>query len=127
MVGVTVLSALEISVRAAVSRAGEDLIAVDVSSVFPYADIFLLVTGSSERNVSAIADGIEEELSHAGVKFHRREGHGQGRWELIDFNGLVVHVLHHEDRMFYGLERLWADCPSIPIDEFLMSKVGVVN
>jgi ribosome-associated protein len=82
----------------------------------PLADIFLIATGRNERNVVAIAGEIEDQLIEAGTKLLRREGRAEGRWVLLDFGDLVVHVFHEEDRMYYSLERLWKDCPVIPID-----------
>jgi ribosome-associated protein len=107
---------VNIAAEAADSKAGEDLVALDVSGPLPLADAFLLVTGRSERNVVAIAEAIEDRLLEAGTKTLRREGRAEGRWILLDFGDLVVHVFHEEERMFYALERLWKDCPVIPIE-----------
>ena len=107
---------LQLAAVAADSKAGEDLVALDVSGPLPFADIFLLVSGNSERNVVAIADAVEDALNEAGVKTLRREGKEQGRWVLLDFGDLVVHVFHQEDRQYYSLERLWRDCPVVPFD-----------
>lgn len=107
---------LQVAARAADSKGAEDLVALDVSNPLPLADIFLLVTGRSERNVIAIAGEIEDKLNEAGVKTLRREGKAEGRWILLDFGDLVVHVFHEEDRMYYALERLWKDCPVVPLE-----------
>lgn len=101
--------------RAADDIGGSDFVAVDVSEPLPLADIFLLVTGRSERNVQAIADAIEDSLNDSGVKTLRREGRAEGRWVLLDFGDLVCHVFHEEERLFYSLERLWKDCPVVPL------------
>ncbi|WP_336646307.1 ribosome silencing factor [Microbacterium sp. USHLN186] len=107
---------LQIAARAADSKGGEDLIALNVSEPLPLVDIFLLVTGNSERNVAAIADEIEDKLLEAGHKRVRREGRAESRWVLLDFGDLVVHVFHAEERVYYSLERLWKDCPVIPLE-----------
>lgn len=107
---------LQLAAVAADSKGGEDLIAIDVSEPLPLVDVFLLVTGRSERNVAAIADEIEDRLVEAGHKRLRREGRREARWVLIDFGDLVVHVFHEEERVYYGLERLWKDCPIVPIE-----------
>ncbi len=107
---------LQIAARAAVSKGGEDLVALDVSEPLPLVDVFLVVTGNSERNVAAIADEIEDSLIEAGHKRVRREGRSEARWVLLDFGDLVVHVFHAEERVYYGLERLWKDCPVIPLE-----------
>jgi ribosome-associated protein len=106
---------LQIAAVAADSKGGEDLVALDVSEPLPLVDIFLLVTGRSERNVAAIADEIEEKLLEAGHKRLRREGQQESRWILLDFGDLVVHVFHEQERVYYGLERLWKDCPVVPV------------
>jgi ribosome-associated protein len=106
---------LEVAVAAADAKQGEDLVALDVSGPLPLTDIFLLATGRNERNVIAIASEIEDKLIEHGVKTIRREGRAEGRWVLLDFGDLVVHVFHEEDRMYYSLERLWKDCPAIPL------------
>ncbi|TFD55119.1 ribosome silencing factor [Cryobacterium frigoriphilum] len=107
---------LQVAVLAADDKGGENLVALDVSNPLPLADIFFMVTGRSERNVIAIAGEIEDKLIEAGHKPLRREGRTAGRWVLIDFGDLVVHVFHEEEREYYGLERLWKDCPVVPIE-----------
>jgi ribosome-associated protein len=107
---------LRIASLAADDKQAEDLVALDVSGPLPLTDIFLLATGRNERNVMSIAGEIEDKLIEAGAKPLRREGRSEGRWVLLDFGDLVVHVFHEEDRMYYSLERLWKDCPVIALD-----------
>lgn len=107
---------LHVAALAADSKQGEDLVGLDVSGPLPLTDIFFLVTGRNERNVQAIAGEIEDKMLEAGAKALRREGRAEGRWILLDFGDLVAHVFHEEDRMYYSLERLWKDCPAIPIE-----------
>ncbi|GHF24307.1 ribosome silencing factor [Pseudolysinimonas yzui] len=107
---------LRVAAHAADAKQAEDLVALDVSGPLPLTDIFLLATGRNERNVMSIAGEIEDKLIEAGAKPLRREGRSEGRWVLLDFGDLVVHVFHEEDRMYYSLERLWKDCPVIPLD-----------
>lgn len=107
---------LQLAAAAADSKGGIDLVALDVSGPLPLTDAFLLVTGSVERNVIAIASEVEDQLNEAGVRTLRREGKAEGRWILLDFGDLVVHVFHEEDRMYYALERLWKDCPVLPLE-----------
>jgi ribosome-associated protein len=114
--GAQAKSMLNIAATAADSKGGEDLVALDVSQPLPLVDIFLLVTGRSERNVAAIADEIEDKLLEAGHKRLRREGRQESRWVLLDFGDLVVHVFHEQERVYYGLERLWKDCPVVQIE-----------
>jgi ribosome-associated protein len=106
---------LTVVALAADSKQGEDLVALDVSGPLPLTDIFFLATGRNERNVQAIAGEIEDKMIEAGVKTIRREGRAEGRWILLDFGDVVAHIFHEEDRMYYSLERLWKDCPAIPL------------
>ena len=107
---------LSVAALAADSKQGEDLVALDVSGPLPLTGVFLLVSGRNERNVQAIASEVEDKLLEIGAKALRREGRAEGRWVLLDFGDLVVHVFHEEDRMYYSLERLWKDCPVIPLN-----------
>ncbi len=107
---------LTIAAAAADDKGGVDLVALNVSGPLPLVDAFLIVTGRNERNVAAIADEVEDRLNEAGVKRLRREGREESRWVLLDFGDLVVHVFHEQERTYYGLERLWKDCPVIPLE-----------
>ncbi|GAB3606103.1 ribosome silencing factor [Conyzicola nivalis] len=107
---------VNVAAAAADSKQAEDIVALDVSGPLPLTDVFLIATGRNERNVVAIAGEIEDKMLEAGAKTIRREGRAEGRWILLDFGDLIVHVFHEEDRMYYSLERLWKDCPTIPLD-----------
>ena len=110
---------LTVMALAADEKQGEDPVALDVSGPLPLTDIFFLVSGRNERNVIAIAGEIEDKMIEAGAKPLRREGRSEGRWVLLDFGDVVAHVFHEEDRMYYSLERLWKDCPAIPLEQKL--------
>lgn len=107
---------LQIAARAADDKGGEDIVALDVSEPLAFTDIFMVVTGRNERNVGAIADEIEDKLHEAGRRRVRKEGRAGGRWVLLDFDDIVVHVFHEEEREYYSIERLWRDCPVIPVE-----------
>jgi ribosome-associated protein len=104
-----------LAAEAADSKQAQDLVALDVSGPLPLTDVFLLASGRNERNVIAIAEEVIDRLAETGVKPIRREGLSEGRWVLLDFGDIVVHVFHEEDRMYYSLERLWKDCPVVPL------------
>ena len=112
--------ALELSAAAA-SAASEklavDIVALDVSETLVITDVFLICSAGNDRQVKAIVDGIEAALDRLDVDPIRREGERDGRWVLLDYLDIVVHVQHEEERSFYGLERLWKDCPTIPLPE----------
>ena len=110
------LELVKIAAAAADSKQAEDIVALDVSGPLPLTDVFVLATGRNERNVVAIAGEVEDKMLEAGVKLLRREGRQEGRWILLDFGDIIVHVFHEEDRLYYALERLWKDCPAIPVE-----------
>jgi ribosome-associated protein len=105
-----------IAADAAAEKLGSDIVLIDVSDRLALTDVFVIVTGSNERQVEAIVDSVEEKLRAVGVKPLRREGRREGRWVLLDYAEIVVHIQHAEERILYDLERLWRDCPTIPFD-----------
>lgn len=104
----------QVAAQAAADKKADDIRIIDVGDHMVITDIFLVASASNERQVLAIVDEIEEKLSAIGVKPARREGARGGRWVLLDYVDLVVHVQHAEEREFYALDRLWKDCPVIP-------------
>jgi ribosome-associated protein len=102
-----------VAADAAADKLATDIVLIDVSDRLVITDVFVIATGSNERQVDAIVDAVEEKLRAAGVKPLRREGRRDGRWVLLDYADIVVHVQHAEERVFYALERLWKDCPTI--------------
>lgn len=110
-----VLEETRVAARAASAKQGADIVAFDVADQLAIAEIFLLTSAASERQVGAIVDAIDEAMRAIGAKPIRREGDRTNRWVLLDYGGLVVHVQHAEERAFYGLERLWRDCPRIEL------------
>ena len=109
------MSIARTAAKAASDKLAEDIVAIDVSERLAITDIFLIASASNERQVNAIVDGIEEELAKKDLKPVRREGRSEGRWVLLDYANVVVHVQHEEDRVFYALERLWKDCPAVDL------------
>jgi ribosome-associated protein len=111
--------------QAAADKLASDILLLDVSEQLVITDVFLLASAPSDRQVKAIVDDIEDQLRELGAKPIRREGEKEGRWVLLDFGDLVVHVQHQEERVFYALERLWKDCPVIPfVDRDLERAAG---
>ena len=101
---------------AASEKLAEDILAFDVSDQLSIADIFVLCSAPSERQVDAIVDAVEAELRKFGAKPVHREGERDKRWVLLDYLDIVIHVQHSEERLFYSLERLWRDCPTVDLD-----------
>ena len=100
---------ISIIAKACNDKKGFDIKVLNLIKLTPIADYFIIVSGNSTSQVVAIADGIEEKMAEAGFHPSGKEGHGSGRWILLDFGDIVVHVFHKEDREFYNLEKLWAD------------------
>jgi ribosome-associated protein len=105
-----------VAANAAADKKASDVIVLDVSEQLVITDCFVIASAPNERQVGAIVDNVEEKMRGAGTKPVRREGAREGRWVLLDFVDVVVHVQHAEERVFYGLERLWKDCPRIEFD-----------
>ena len=106
-----------VAANAAADKKASDVIVLDVSDQLVITDCFVIASAPNERQVGAIVDNVEEKMREAGTKPVRREGAREGRWVLLDFVDVVVHVQHADERAFYGLERLWKDCPRIRFPE----------
>ncbi|MFC0532641.1 ribosome silencing factor [Phytohabitans kaempferiae] len=102
--------------QAAADKKAQDIVIIDVADQMVITDAFVLASAPNERQVQAIVDAIEEALVDLPEKAKpvRREGERSGRWVLLDYVDIVVHVQHTEEREFYALDRLWKDCPTIP-------------
>src|SRR5262244_4566403 len=111
-----------IAAEAAAEKLAADIIAYDVSEQLVITDVFLLCSAANDRQIRAIVDEIEEKMRQAGARPVRREGERERRWVLLDYLDIVIHVQLAEERIYYALERLWKDCPRVPLPE----PVGVV-
>lgn len=105
----------EAATSAAADKLATDLMIIDVSEQLVITDCFVLASAPNERAVGAVVDAVEQRLRGLGERPARREGEREGRWVLLDYIDIVVHVQHAEERVFYALERLWKDCPSVPL------------
>lgn len=105
-----------IAARAADDKLAANVVILDVSEQLVITDCFVIASADNERQVSAIVDEVEEKLREAGHKPVRREGTREGRWALLDYIDVVVHIQHVEERSYYALDRLWQDCPAIEIE-----------
>ncbi|MEA2599194.1 MAG: ribosome-associated protein [Acidobacteriota bacterium] len=101
------------AVAAAEDRKALDLKVLHLQKVSDFTDYFLICSGTNERQVQAIADGVQERLRANRVRPLHVEGYNRGQWVLLDYGDLVVHVFQEEPRRFYALERLWGDAPDV--------------
>ncbi|MHB2022577.1 MAG: ribosome silencing factor [Mycobacteriales bacterium] len=100
---------------AAADKLATDLLILDVSEQLVITDCFVLAAAPNDRAVHAVVDAVEERLRALGARPVRREGERDGRWVLLDYIDIVVHVQHSEEREYYALERLWKDCPTVAL------------
>lgn len=116
----TARSSALVAAAAAADKLATDVVVLDVSDQLVITDLFVIASAPNERQVGAIVDEVELKMREAGSKPVRREGTKEGRWVLLDYVDVVVHVQHADERSFYGLERLWKDCPVVPLPEGLL-------
>ncbi len=105
-----------VAARAAATKLAEDIVVIDVSGQLVITDCFVIASAGNERQVRAIVDEVEDKMRLAGYKPARREGTREGRWVLLDYVDIVVHIQHQDERNFYALDRLWRDCPLVPVE-----------
>ena len=110
---------IAVAVKALSDKKGRDLKVLDTAGQTTLAEYFIICSGTSNTQVRALADAVEEALSKAGEEPHHIEGHRGGLWTLLDYSAVVVHVFTEEGREFYDLERLWSDAAPVDISEYL--------
>ena len=103
--------------RVALDKKAQNVLLLDISAIVSYADYFLICSGRVNVQVKAIAEAIERSLREQGIRPLHIEGANEGRWILMDYDELIVHVFLEETRQFYNLERLWNDAPSITLED----------
>lgn len=103
--------------EAASDKLADDILAFDVGDQLVITDVFVLCSAPNDRQVKAIVDAVEERLRGLGAKPVRREGEREGRWVLLDYVDVIVHVQHAEERVYYSLERIWKDCPLVELPD----------
>jgi ribosome-associated protein len=108
---------VETAALAAADKLADNIIAYDVSEQLVITDAFVLCSASNDRQVRSIVDEVELRMRQAGAQLVRREGEREGRWVLLDYMDVVIHVQHAEERTYYALERIWKDCPQITLPD----------
>ena len=99
--------------KIALDGKGEDVVVLDVRKISSFTDYFVILSGRSTRHVQALAESLENELRSKRISTSRAEGLSEGKWVLLDFGDVVVHIFYHEQRDFYDLEGLWHDAPRL--------------
>jgi ribosome-associated protein len=113
------LSSLEkakLAANAALEKLASQIVAIDVRNVVSFADVFVIASGRSDRQVRSISEGIEVAVKKGGGKVYGVEGRDEGRWILIDLGDVIVHVFQERVRQDYDLERLWSDAPPVDLN-----------
>ncbi|QTH59322.1 ribosome silencing factor [Corynebacterium hindlerae] len=105
-----------IAALAADDKLAEEIAVIDVSDVLTITDVFVIASASNERQVNAIVEEIEDKLTENKMEPIRREGTREGRWALLDYGEFVIHIFRTQEREYYGLDRLWRDCPLIDVE-----------
>jgi ribosome-associated protein len=110
------------AVKAAAENRGQDITVLDLTGVTSLFDFFILITGGSRRQLSAIADEIERGLKSIGEKKLSVSGLEEGRWVVMDYGSIVIHLFDEETRSFYNLENLWADGKPVDVSEIVQAS-----
>lgn len=107
------------AVKALDSKKGKDIRVLYTADQTTLADYFIICNGTSNTQVKALADSVEEAMSQQGEEPHHVEGHRGGQWTLLDYSSVVIHVFTEEAREFYSLERLWSDAAPVDVSQYL--------
>lgn len=106
---------ISVIVKACDDKNGFDVKVLDLRKLTTITDYFILVSANSTTQVRAIADGIEEKMEKLDYTISNKEGYKEGRWTLLDYGNIVVHLFHKDEREFYNLEKLWADSEELTL------------
>ncbi len=113
---------IALAVKALDDKKGKDIKVLYTADQTTLADYFVICAGTSNTQVRALSDAVEEAMSKAGEEPHHIEGHRGGQWTLLDYSAVVVHIFTEEAREFYSLERLWSDAAPVDISEYLTKE-----
>ncbi len=105
-----------IAAKAADEKNADDIAVIDVSDMLAITELFVLASADNERQVGAIVEEVEAELTKEGLEPKRREGNRENRWVLLDYGILIIHIQRQAEREFYGLDRLYRDCPLVEVE-----------
>lgn len=109
------LDLARMAARAAFEKKAENLVILDVRESSSFTDFFVIMSGRSTRHVQGLAQAVDVELRRKNIKDGSSEGLNEGRWVLLDYNDVVIHIFHQDDLVFYNLEGLWRDAPKVDL------------
>lgn len=105
---------IETIVKVCDDKHAEDIIVLDMNQISLVADYFIICHANNERLVQAIARSIKDAMGEMDISINQMEGFEQARWVVIDTGGVLCHIFHKDERLYYNLERLWGDAPEVP-------------
>ena len=101
-------------------RKAQDIVVLNVSHLTVLCDYMVIASGRTDNQVSALADAVDKLMAREGFALRRSEGRREGRWVILDYGHVIVHLFHRDERAFYGLDRLWNDgtnALALPFDQ----------
>ena len=105
-------------------KKGQDIRVLDISKISVLADYFIITNGTSDSQVNALVDNVDEKMHKAGYSLKQQEGHGGASWILMDYGGVIVHIFYPEARSYYDLEHLWADAQPVDLSGLLEEEAA---
>ena len=111
------LEMARVAYQALDEKKGEDIRVIDISGISVIGDYFVITNGTSDSQVRALVDNVEEKMHKAGYELKEQEGNNSGTWVLLDYGDIIIHIFDRENRPFYNLERIWNDGKDVEMNE----------
>lgn len=111
------LEMARVAYQALDEKKGEDIRVIDISGISVIGDYFVITNGTSDSQVRALVDNVEEKMHKAGYELKEQEGNNSGTWVLLDYGDIIIHIFDRENRPFYNLERIWSDGKDVEMNE----------
>ena len=111
------LEMARVAYQALDEKKGEDIRVIDISGISVIGDYFVITNGTSDSQVGALVDNVEEKMHKAGYELKEQEGNNIGTWVLLDYGDIIIHIFDRENRPFYNLERIWSDGKDVEMNE----------
>ncbi|NLM04633.1 MAG: ribosome silencing factor [Clostridiales bacterium] len=104
-------------------KLGQNIVVMDLKNISSICDYFIITSAASIRQTKAMADEIESTLEEEGISIFHKEGYDSGKWILLDYGDIVIHIFHDEDREFYNIEGIWKDAKTINVDNIIEDNI----